>query len=75
MPEPKKHGYSSLIILTLVIIFFLIGGGAAFLIHRAYSARQLITSTKSQLKSIVGLQPSLVLVLVLVLKRNQLSWL
>lgn len=55
MPEPKKHGYFSLISLTLVIAFFLIGGGAAFLIHRTYSARQLITSTQ---KADIPIEPS-----------------
>lgn len=55
MPQPKKHGLFSLIILTLVILFFLIGVGAAFLIHKTYSARQLITSTQ---KPDIPIQPS-----------------
>jgi hypothetical protein len=55
MPEPKKHGYFSLISLTLVIAFFVIGGGAAFLMHRTYSARQLITSTQ---KADIPIEPS-----------------
>ncbi|NEQ22203.1 MAG: hypothetical protein F6K28_24025, partial [Microcoleus sp. SIO2G3] len=46
MPQPKKHGYFPLVGLTLVIVFFLIGGGAALLIHKTYSARQLLTSTQ-----------------------------